>query len=386
MKSLKICLVMFGSHFGTIASRLPGRIRLFGHICDVFYLLINNMPIIPTSEEKLKVVDLKMTMPSLELFSPSLKLTLTWLHRYAVIQLRMARSILIISKDVDFVIFAAGMPFVIPLVLLSKILGKEVVIFAGGSPAKSFELSNPKSHFIKQALKILEKFCYYLSDTIAVETEKSIRFLGLDNFKKKISIFGALIYIDTDCFKAKCDLKDRDNLVGYIGNLESGKGVMNFVEAAKLVLRQCDDVEFLVVGDGFLFSSIKEKLKRGDLQKKVKLIRSVPHNEIPNYLNKLRLLVLPSYSEGLPGIILEGMACETPVLATSVGGIPDIVKDGETGFILEQNTPECIAKNIVRVLNYKKSHKIVKNARRLVEDKYSYRNTVERYYDILRKL
>ena len=208
----------------------------------------------------------------------------------------------------------------------------------------------------------------------------------MDNLRKKISIFGAFLYIDTERFKAKCDLKDRDNLVGYIGNLERGKGVMNFVEAIKLVLRQCSDVEFLVVGDGLLFSSIKEKLKRGDLQNKVKLIRSVPHDEVPNYLNKLRLLVLPSYSEGLPGIILEGMACETPVLATSVGGIPDIIKDGETGFILEQNTPECIAKNIVRVLNYKKSHKIVKNARRLVEDQYSYRNTVERYYDILRNL
>lgn len=76
-------------------------------------------------------------------------------------------------------------------------------------------------------------------------------------------------------------------------------------------------------------------------------------------------------------------ACGTPVLATPVGAIPDVIKDEETGFILEDNSPECIARDVMRVLNYPDLDKIVKNARELVEKEFTYEATVERYRKIL---
>ena len=66
------------------------------------------------------------------------------------------------------------------------------------------------------------------------------------------------------------------------------------------------------------------------------------------------------------------MACGTPVLATSVGAIPDVIKDGETGFIMEDNSPECIAKNVRRALEHPELEKIVKNERELVEKGFVY--------------
>lgn len=65
------------------------------------------------------------------------------------------------------------------------------------------------------------------------------------------------------------------------------------------------------------------------------------------------------------------MACDTPVLATPVGGVPDIIKDGETGFIMENNSPECIAENVERALNYHDLEKIAKNARELVGKEFT---------------
>ena len=80
------------------------------------------------------------------------------------------------------------------------------------------------------------------------------------------------------------------------------------------------------------------------------------------------------------------MGCGTPVLATPVGAIPDVIKDGVTGFIMENNSPECIAKNIMRILEYLDLDRIVKNARKLVVREFTYEAAVERYRKILESI
>ena len=76
------------------------------------------------------------------------------------------------------------------------------------------------------------------------------------------------------------------------------------------------------------------------------------------------------------------MGCSTPVLTASVGLMPNIVKDGKTGFIMENNSPEYIEKNVIRVLNHPNLDEIVKNARKIIEEKYTYAVAVERYKNI----
>ena len=124
---------------------------------------------------------------------------------------------------------------------------------------------------------------------------------------------------------------------------------------------------------------IEKYLDENNLNDKVKLVGWIPHDELPDYLNGLELVVLPSYTEGLPNLMLEAMACGTPVLATPVGAIPDVIKDKKTGFIIDNNSPECIAKNVERALNHTSLDEIVKNARKLVEKEFTCEATVERY-------
>ena len=99
-----------------------------------------------------------------------------------------------------------------------------------------------------------------------------------------------------------------------------------------------------------------------------------------------RLLVLPSYIEGLPNIMLEAMGCGTPVLATPVGVIPDVIIDRKTGFIMENNAPECIAENVRRALDSPDLERIAEEGRRFVEEYYTFERTVENWKSILQSI
>jgi glycosyltransferase involved in cell wall biosynthesis len=138
--------------------------------------------------------------------------------------------------------------------------------------------------------------------------------------------------------------------------------------------------EIHIAGDGPLVKEISELEKRF---KHLHYDQWIPHKDLPLYLNQLKLLIIPSETEGLPNIMLEAMACGTPVLATPVGAIPDIIKDGETGFILENNSRECIKENIFRVFNHPDLDKIIQAARNLVEKDFSFESSVQRYKKIL---
>jgi len=84
--------------------------------------------------------------------------------------------------------------------------------------------------------------------------------------------------------------------------------------------------------------------------------------------------------------MLEAMTCGVPVLAAPVGAIPDVIKNGETGFIMEDNSPECIARNVMRALSHPNLEEITKNAHALIKNEYTYEAAVEKYRNILTTL
>jgi glycosyltransferase involved in cell wall biosynthesis len=111
--------------------------------------------------------------------------------------------------------------------------------------------------------------------------------------------------------------------------------------------------------------------------------------EVPglvDYYNELKLFVLPSYHDALPTSILEAMACGTPVLATPVGAIPDVIADEDTGFLLESTAPERIAERITMIVKYKELQKVADNAESLVRQKFARTAATERYDKMLKQV
>lgn len=305
--------------------------------------------------------------------------------RYVLLEIRISLVLAKISKKIDLYIFFMEGDALLP-VLTTKLLRKKNIRALPSFMSKETAKSHKGKGTLLMALVKLQNIAYFLSNKIILYSPNLIKEWGLEKYRNKISI-AYRHFLDFDKFKIQKKFDERDNLVGYIGRLSEEKGVLNFVKAIPFISKERGEIRFLVGGDGQLQNKIEAYLDENNLNDKVNLAGWIHHDELPDYLNELKLIVLPSYTEGLPNIMLEAMACGTPVLATPVGAIPDVITDGETGFIMENNNPKCIAENVMRALNHPDLEKIVKNARELVEKEFAYEAAcVERYKKILENI
>ena len=302
----------------------------------------------------------------------------TRITNYAYTQLRILYKVARLSKNVDVWLFPVCAEALLPAMLMAKLFRKPVVLALTGSVEKMVEAQND---FLDKVVVYFVKINYALSDHILIYSKNLIKEWGLEKYKNKISIAHEH-FLDFDKFKINKKFEDRDNLIGYIGRFSKEKGTLNFIKAIFKISKEKDDIRFIVGGDGPLRGEIEKYLTEKNSDGKVKFVGWIAHDELPDYLNELKLVVLPSYTEGLPNLMLEAMACGTPVLATPVGAIPDIIKDGQTGFILENNSPKCIAENVVRALKHPHLDMIVKNAREQIGKEFTFGNAVERYRKI----
>jgi len=375
---LKIALVTYPQpniETSTLSVFLPNFLDLLQPLCSDIYVITGDFKVYGEKVHLLSIrADHKKQWILIRIF------------KHIATQLKISAKLAQIIGKVDIVIFFVSGPLLLPI-LLAKLLRKKVSICATGLSSEGAKyFYKGFARFISyKAYKALEHFCFTLADQIAVESKSVAQFHNLSKYQKKISINGAL-YIDTNLFTVQKDLAKREKLIGYVGRVTAVKGVKNFVKAMPLILKKYSDVRFLIVGEGEQLDEIKKQVEIDGLCDKVTFTGWVPRNELPNFYNQLMLLVFPSNSEGVPGVVQEAMACGTPVLATSVGGIPDLIKDGETGFIMEDNSLESIAKNVIRALEHPDLEKIAKSARKFIEDEYTYEHMVRKCKIALDKL
>lgn len=283
------------------------------------------------------------------------------------------------TNNIKLIIFAFGQDLQLIPLILAKLTSKKIVIRSDGRPTiilkKHFKTHSPVKRFL---FRIIEEINYRLADIVLTECEYMIS----ENEFQKYNTRNGSLFVDTNKFRNRIKLDNRTYEIGFIGRLSKEKGILNFLNALALVKIAS---KVVIIGDGEVRGRVLDEIQLLEPMNKLNIecCGWVENDKLPDYLNEIKLLVVPSYKEGLPNIILEAMACGTPVLAMPVGGIPGVIKDGKTGFIMENNTPEGITENVMRALEHSDLERIVENARALVEKEFTYETAVERYKRIL---
>jgi len=179
-------------------------------------------------------------------------------------------------------------------------------------------------------------------------------------------------------FRERLNIPLESPVLIFIGGLLRTKGVFELVDAFLLVRQEHPELHLIIIGSGEEAKALWEKVVEAKVEKRVHLMGARPHNEIPKWLSAADVLVLPSWREGLPNVVVEAMACERAVVATRVGGIPEAVEDGESGILVDKGNVEALVKAIALLLKdegRRQSMGVI--GRQIVENKFTWeRNAI----------
>ncbi len=128
-----------------------------------------------------------------------------------------------------------------------------------------------------------------------------------------------------------------------VGRICEQKGQLLLIEAAQRLAAQGADFELVLVGDGEMRGDIETLIKRYKLQATVRITGRISSEQLQNEILAARALVLPSFAEGLPMVIMEAMALRRPIISTFVAGIPELVHPGEHGWLVPAGDVEALA-------------------------------------------
>jgi glycosyltransferase involved in cell wall biosynthesis len=184
-----------------------------------------------------------------------------------------------------------------------------------------------KEEFINAGIAPQEKFATIYS---GIELEKFRSHLNLSQKKQELGI------------------PDNNFVVGIVGRLDEGKGHEFVMQAIPLILNEVNDVVFIFVGGGPLRKTLEDLATQ--LKVRGKVIFAGIRNDVPEILQVLDVFCLASLYEGMGRVILEAQVAGKPVVATKIGGIPDIVCENKTAFLVETKDSPALAEAIIRLI------------------------------------
>jgi glycosyltransferase involved in cell wall biosynthesis len=223
------------------------------------------------------------------------------------------------------------------------------------------------------------RFTLNAADLLLVVAEQwRAYFESLDLDVPVLTLYNAIICPETLAPAAS----DAAPVVLMLGRLGQRKGTYDILEAIPAILAVCPETQFWLGGDGDV-EKVREIISAEAWGKNVRLLGWVRGPEKDAVLSRATLFLLPSYQEGLPVAILEALSYGLPVVTTPVGGIPEAVADGDTGFLISPGDVEAITERVTRLLqNAELRQQMSLRARRRALEMFEAGAFIQRLYEI----
>jgi len=177
-------------------------------------------------------------------------------------------------------------------------------------------------------------------------------------------------------------ISEGNNLL-YVGRLDRQKGIEFLLRAMSLIIKEFPMTRLDIIGDGPEKKKLKQAIKELEIENNITFVGWVQNNSTEKYYNKSTIVVVPSVWEEPFGLVgIEAMSVGRPVIASRVGGIPEWLDDGETGFLVDPGNPEQIAEKVIQLLSNRELLKQMgKNARKKAEQ-----FSIEKHADKIEKV
>lgn len=286
------------------------------------------------------------------------------------------------AKEYDVVHVHASLSPAVSALLAKLWTRKPVLVKVACSGPHGDVASMRRRPFLSLRCRLLRRADRFL--VLNSESIQELQELGLDKRQMASIVNG----VDTTYFApneqkvtAPIEVKQASGKAVFVGRLTTQKGVDLLLRAwAQLV----EPRQLILVGEGAERSSLEALASELDLDN-VTFTGST--NDVRSYLQQADLFVLPSRSEGIPNALLEAMACGLPVVASAVGGIPDVVQDGESGLLVPPDDVPALAGAIGRLLADSDLRRRMgeKGRQRVVSD-YSLKATTTRHLELYREV
>jgi glycosyltransferase involved in cell wall biosynthesis len=185
---------------------------------------------------------------------------------------------------------------------------------------------------------------------------------------------------DKDAARARLGIEGPGKRILFVGNLKPVKGVDDLIEAMRQLVVERSDARLHIVGYGPLEQALRQRVNAVSLQDNVHFEGEKGPEDVALWMNASDLLCLPSLNEGVPNVVLEALSCGLPVVATAVGGIPEVVSSEVAGILVEPRNPVMLYATISHALEHEwKSAAVSRFAER-----FSWESNAEAVYSSLK--
>ncbi|MEO8780050.1 MAG: glycosyltransferase family 4 protein [Rhodanobacter sp.] len=249
--------------------------------------------------------------------------------------LPVLRQLKVEGPDFDLIDAHYFYPDGVAAVRLGAAIGTPVVISARGSDVTWIPRYRRPRRQIQWAAE-------HASAVVTVSQALKDSLVALGTHPQKITVLRNGVDLDRFEPRDRSAIRARLVLKGSVwltvGHLVELKGVDIVIEA----LAQVADATLLIAGEGPERHRLQQLVERLGLSARVRFLGAIPHDELCEYYNAADAMVLASSREGMPNVVLEAMACGTPVVATAVGGIPELITVPEAGELMRERRPEAV--------------------------------------------